>query len=215
MPSPDTTIANEGEFSPTATVIAPGAITNTDVSATAAIAFSKLAALPSGDILVGSAGTVPTAVAMSGDATIIASGALTLAQAVRVETVKVHISSAEILALNGTPKTLVAAPGSGKVIVPLFVFGQMSFGTAAYAVHVNLGVGYAAGSDMLFTNATLLAVSSGVVNQPMFPVAAAGVTGNDSEYVANADLVATVATGDPTTGAGTLNLYVTYAVVTL
>ena len=54
-------------------------ITNAMINASAAIAFSKLAALSSGNILVGSAGNVATSVAMSGDATIIASGALTIA----------------------------------------------------------------------------------------------------------------------------------------
>jgi len=54
-------------------------VVNADIGAAAAIAFSKLAALSSGNILVGSAGNVATSVAMSGDATIVASGALTLA----------------------------------------------------------------------------------------------------------------------------------------
>lgn len=59
--------------------IVAGSITNSMISASAAIAFSKLASLTSGNILVGSAGNVATSVAMSGDATIIASGALTIA----------------------------------------------------------------------------------------------------------------------------------------
>lgn len=54
-------------------------ITDALISASAAISFSKLAALTSGNILVGSAGNVATSVAMSGDATIIASGAITIA----------------------------------------------------------------------------------------------------------------------------------------
>lgn len=54
-------------------------ITNVMINSAAAIAFSKLATLTSGNILVGSAGNVATSVAMSGDATIIASGALTIA----------------------------------------------------------------------------------------------------------------------------------------
>lgn len=45
-------------------------VVNGDISASAAISFSKLAALASGNILVGSAGGVPTSVAMSGDVTI-------------------------------------------------------------------------------------------------------------------------------------------------
>ncbi len=59
--------------------IVAGSITNAMISASAAIAFSKLATLTSGNLLVGSAGNVATSVAMSGDATIIASGALTIA----------------------------------------------------------------------------------------------------------------------------------------
>ena len=59
--------------------IADGAIVNDDVNASAAIAHTKLAAIPDGQILVGSGSTVPTAVAMSGDATIANSGAVTIA----------------------------------------------------------------------------------------------------------------------------------------
>ena len=72
--SGDITLSNAG-----AVAIATGVIINTDVKSDAAIAFSKLAALTSGNILVGSAGGVVTEVTMSGDATIIASGALTIA----------------------------------------------------------------------------------------------------------------------------------------
>jgi hypothetical protein len=61
----DVTITNAG-----VTAIAAGVIVNADISASAAIAFSKLAALPSTQILVGSASNVATAVAMSGDVTI-------------------------------------------------------------------------------------------------------------------------------------------------
>lgn len=72
--SGDLTLANTGAFT-----IANSAITNAKVSASAAIDYSKLATLTSGNILVGSVGNVATSVAMSGDATIIASGALTIA----------------------------------------------------------------------------------------------------------------------------------------
>lgn len=54
-------------------------IVNADVSASAAIAFSKLAALTSAQILVGNGSNVATAVAVSGDATLANTGALTIA----------------------------------------------------------------------------------------------------------------------------------------
>ena len=52
-------------------------IVNADVNAAAAIAYSKLATLNTGQILAGNAG-VPTAVTMSGDATISATGVVTI-----------------------------------------------------------------------------------------------------------------------------------------
>lgn len=55
--------------------IKDGEIVNADLSASAAIAYSKLAALTSANILVGSAGNVATSVAMSGDVFIDNTGA--------------------------------------------------------------------------------------------------------------------------------------------
>jgi len=72
--SGDATIASTG-----ALTIANSAITNAKVSASAAIAFSKLAALTSTNILVGNGSNVATAVAMSGDATLANTGAITIA----------------------------------------------------------------------------------------------------------------------------------------
>jgi hypothetical protein len=54
-----------------------GSIVNADVAAGAAVAYSKLATLNTGQILVGNAG-VPTATTLGGDATIGATGTLTL-----------------------------------------------------------------------------------------------------------------------------------------
>lgn len=99
----DISITNTG-----VTAIVAGVIVNADINAAAAIAFSKLAALTSGNILVGSAGNVPTSVAMSGDATIIASGALTIAANA--------ITTAKILAANVTLAKLAAGITPSHVI---------------------------------------------------------------------------------------------------
>ena len=63
----------------TSAKILDGEIVNADINASAAIAHSKLAAIPDGQILVGSGSTVPTAVAVSGDVTIANNGAVTIA----------------------------------------------------------------------------------------------------------------------------------------
>lgn len=63
-----------------ASIIA-GSVLNSHIASNAAIDFSKLAALASGNILVGSAGNVATSVAVSGEATLSNAGAITLSNA--------------------------------------------------------------------------------------------------------------------------------------
>jgi len=65
---------NIGDNSITNAKMADDAIKNAEVASDAAIAFPKLASLTSGNLIVGSAANVPTAVAMSGDVTIVAAG---------------------------------------------------------------------------------------------------------------------------------------------
>ena len=63
----------------TSAKLGDGAVTNTKVGAAAAIDFSKLATLTSGNILVGTSSNAAASVAMSGDATIDNAGAVTIA----------------------------------------------------------------------------------------------------------------------------------------
>jgi hypothetical protein len=64
--------------------ISAGAIVNADINASAAIAFSKLAALNSGAILLGNASNVATAVTLTGDVTISNAGVTSIASGVIV-----------------------------------------------------------------------------------------------------------------------------------
>ena len=70
----DVTISNAG-----VTAIGTGVIVDADVSSTAGIAFTKLAAVNNGNILVGNASNQAASVALSGDATLSNAGVLTLA----------------------------------------------------------------------------------------------------------------------------------------
>ena len=58
--------------------LAAGSVTNTEIATSAAIQHDKLAALSTGQLIVGNSGT-PTATTVSGDATIAADGAVTIA----------------------------------------------------------------------------------------------------------------------------------------
>jgi hypothetical protein len=78
-------------------IIATDAITNVKVAASAAIAFSKLAALPSAQILVGNGSSVPTAVSVSGDVTLANTGDI---QLVAGAIVNADINSAAAIAFS-------------------------------------------------------------------------------------------------------------------
>lgn len=136
-----TDVAMSGDISITnagVTAIAAGVIVNADINAAAAIAFSKLAALTSGNILVGSAGNVPTSVTMSGDATIIASGALTIA-ANAITTAKILNANVTLakLASGITPAYIVKfggkdVSGGGSATVTITATGVVA-GDLAFA----------------------------------------------------------------------------------
>lgn len=103
--SGDITITNAG-----VTAIGAGVIVNADINAAAAIAFSKLAALPSAQILVGSAGNVATAVAMSGDITISNAGVTAIgAGKVLLAMLGAGIAPSHVIKFAGQPTTVGGA----------------------------------------------------------------------------------------------------------
>lgn len=90
--------------------VADGAITNDKVNASAAIAFSKLAALASGNILVGNGSNVAASVAMSGDVTISNAGVASIASGV----------------INATNLDSTAFGGTAAYGVPFIIHAQLS-----------------------------------------------------------------------------------------
>ncbi len=122
------------------------------------------------------------------------------------------IASADVLALNSSPIELVPAPAMGKAIQVVSVMGKMAFLTAAYATHTELDIVDTVSGSVLFKDTgTLLAATGNIV-----ATVPANVNSNAGLEVTEAGSVsATVATGDPITGAGDLTIYTLYKVVTL
>ena len=217
--SGDATLANTG-----AMTIANSAITNAKVSATAAIDYSKLGTLTSGNILVGSAGNVATSVAMSGDATIIASGALTVGAGaitssklspLTVQYARVTPTLATFLAMYDTPITLVAAPGANQMIILEQVQVQQTYGSAALASGGVSAIQYdvTAHGGGIIASTTLTAAS-------YFQSASTTYTYNPGVVLlpfattVNKALALSCLTGDFTTGtASTFIIHVWYRVV--
>lgn len=129
------------------------------------------------------------------------------------------VSSAELLALNATPKTLVAAPGANKALIFEGATLYMPYNSAAYA-------GIAAGEDFAFkyTGTAGLAlggceatgfidqVASGVRYTSCFGVVAASLV-SDITPVANAPIVLHMLVGEVTTGNSPLYVKTYYRVV--
>jgi hypothetical protein len=107
--SGDVTIGNTG-----VTAISSGVIVDADVSASAGIAFSKLASLTSGSILVGNSSNTATAVAMSGDITITNAGVTAIGSGVIVDgdispTAEIAVSKLA----NGSARQLLQTDAAG------------------------------------------------------------------------------------------------------
>jgi hypothetical protein len=188
--SGDATMANTG-----ALTIANGAITDAKVNAAAAIAYSKLAALPSTDILVGSAANVATAVAMTGDVTISNTGVTTYTLP-KVFTAQVTLTNAQVLTLNTTPIQIVAAPGSANLVVLPFK-STMAYtrGAASYATNTELDLIHSGSANALEKTSIAGAASTFA---PF--VSAVSATPSGNVFIANAALNVFVPTGNPTGG---------------
>jgi hypothetical protein len=122
-------------------------------------------------------------------------------------TTKVTISSAQILALNTTPITLVAAGGAGTVIEPITKFLFLDYNSAAYATNTNL---------RLIINGSVLDTAADVLTgaADTYRYLTAGLSSTTTNIV-NQPLTIDVATGNPTAGNSPLYVYITYRIITL
>lgn len=107
-----TAVSSTGVTVATYAAVPAGSIVNADINAGAAIAFSKLAALPSAEILVGSAGNVATAVAVTGDVTITNAGVTAIgAGAVDLAMLSTGITPSHVVKFAGQPTSVGGAAG--------------------------------------------------------------------------------------------------------
>jgi hypothetical protein len=211
--SGDITLSNTG-----VAAIAASAIVNADVNASAAIAFSKLASLTDGQILVGNGSNVAAAVAVTGDVTISNAGVTAIGankvlnamvDPTVVKYVDVTISTAEVLALRTTPKELVAAPGAGFCIVPLSVYATVDFNTTAYDNGTDtLDIIYAGGSAIISFATTLVEAAADIRNY---------MEKSEATFVPldNTALQARTSSADPTLGDSAIKIRVWYKIVPL
>lgn len=124
-------------------------------------------------------------------------------------TTKVSVSSAEILQLNSTPKTLVSAVGANTLLRPVQVFFAFTYNGVAYTTNTNLLL--KVGTLSFLTNTTVLpSVTNFWVNSPMVTASLGGASD-----MFNAPILLSASVGNPAAGTGTLVVYITYNLITL
>lgn len=122
----------------------------------------------------------------------------------------VTLTSAQVLASNTTPITLVPAPGAGKAIHVESIVGSLDYNSATYATNTTMEVRYTNGSGTKVTadlSWLLTLTADGIVS----------VGGIEAQLVltANAPVVVTTATGNPATGDSPVTFTVFYRVVSV
>lgn len=126
----------------------------------------------------------------------------------------VTVSSEELLALNATPKTLIAAPGAGKALLLVCAELWLDFATTAYdgiAAGEDLTIRYtdAAGATLATVETDPFLAATADAFRVVFPTTTAAIT-----PIENAPLVLHLSTGEIATGDSPLKLRLLYRELT-
>ena len=125
---------------------------------------------------------------------------------------EVTVTAAEVLALNAAPKTLVAAPGAGRVLEFMGAILILDYNAAAYAAVAageDLAIRYTDGSGAICST-TL--ETTGLLDGTADALRTIKPIVTDLTPVANSPLVLHLLSGEITTGDSPLRLKVSYRV---
>lgn len=124
--------------------------------------------------------------------------------------IKVSLTSPQILALNSTPIEAIPAPGANKAIHVIAAAGLMAFG----------GIGYASFVDAILTSTSRLGSSHQYILSSFFDLVSGGNTklaarsdAGGVQITTNEALIIAADGGDPTAGNGTADLFITYVIL--
>ena len=124
-------------------------------------------------------------------------------------TIKVSVSSAQILNSFTVPVVLIPAPGSGKVLQIVSFIIYSTFVTTPYTIASAVNLKYdASGSAVTYDIATALATSA---NRYI----SGSANGVSSSTITNKAILLESDVSDPTLGDGTLTFYITYQTITI
>lgn len=123
-------------------------------------------------------------------------------------TAVVSVTSAQLLASNATPVTLITVPNANYLIVPVSVVAHFDYTGTAYTTNTTANVGLGDGTVLLTGNISLAVTADQVtVINPAY--------GGTQATTKGKNLILKTATGNPAAGTGTMKLYITYRLINL
>lgn len=131
-----------------------------------------------------------------------------------VKEASLTIASADVLQLNTTPLTIVAATGVGTAIEVLSACVSIDYGTTPYAINVGLSLRCDDGGSVEPQVISLTALNASTSSIRKLTVDSTFAAA-DSQISENIPLEVYVPTGNPTVGDSDITVYVTYRIITL
>jgi hypothetical protein len=129
-----------------------------------------------------------------------------------IKSASLTITSAQVLALNSTPLTIVAAQGVGTAIEVISASVKIDFNTTAYATVTNLLISNSSSNTDQFRGGGVLASTVSTFKRFVL-TDPTGAT--DTQIIENDSLIIHCASADPTAGDSDITVYVLYRVITL
>lgn len=123
----------------------------------------------------------------------------------------ITIGTASVLTLYSTPVTIVDAPGAGYAIEVLSVIFQIDYGLSSYSGNYDLEIKCSGATNAQFSGEVLWMAMDG----QKFLSREEAFGPSQTQILENASLVATVATGNPSTGDSDITIYVRYRIISI
>ena len=128
-----------------------------------------------------------------------------------VLTVKLTLTTAQILALNTTPIQIVPTPGVGFALQVINVMVRLNYNSIAYTTNTVIGIYNNGGTNYQHLIAGVLGDTVTKIGIGSDQMTTIGI----SQVIENTALVVSTIGGNPLAGNSSINVYLTYSIVAL
>lgn len=135
---------------------------------------------------------------------------VTVDQLSKVHTVKISITSAQVLTLFSVPVLAVSAPGAGFHIRVTSCSCKLTFNSVAYATSVDIFISTATANNIQYQ---IIGGLNGTVTGNKLGVSDQAIYATDTQLISNQAVYIQASGADPTAGNSNIIVYITYEIV--